>query len=178
MSSSGFQSGPNAPTGPQVALDALLARPEGRPLRRALWLEALDQRLRPCLPQPLSAHARLANVDGDRLVFVVDAAAWHTRLRLAAPRLLDQARSLGLRVGTLVIKIRASDTADSGRQPPRRAKPMSEASRQALQAALDTLRPAAPTDTDISADEPGRTRMPDALRHGSGFRQQRGHGNG
>lgn len=146
MSSSGFRPGPDTPAGPQAALDALLARPEGRLLRRALWLEALDHRLRPCLPQPLSAHARLANVDGDKLVFVVDAAAWHARLRLAAPRLLDQARSLGLRVGTLVIKIRASGDTDSGRLPPRCAKPMSEASHQALQVALDSLRPAASTD--------------------------------
>jgi len=82
------------------------------PIRRALWLDALDQRLRPCLPPSLAAHARLANVTGAqattgagmagvklaglKLVFLVDSPVWHARLRLATPELLDAARSIGL----------------------------------------------------------------------------------
>lgn len=149
MSSSGSRPSGNTPSGPTAALDALLAGTEGDPVRRALWLEALDLRLRPCLPQPLAAHAQLANVDRNRLVFLVDAPVWHARLRLLAPQLLDSARSLGLQVTTLAIKIRAtqgmthdSRALDAGRHPSQRGKPMSETSRRALQAALDSLRPA------------------------------------
>src|SRR5690606_40109503 len=42
---------------PRPALDALMAEPAGDPLRRALWLDALDRRLRPCLPPSIAAHA-------------------------------------------------------------------------------------------------------------------------
>jgi hypothetical protein len=126
-------------TAPQAALDALLADAAFDPLRRALWLDALDQRLRPCLPPSLAAHARLANLDGSRLVFVVDAPVWRTRLRLAAPEVLDAARSLGLGVTELVVKATTSPI-----QPPERAdkavKPMSAAARDALQAALASLK--------------------------------------
>ena len=68
---------------PRPALEALMADPAGDPLRRALWLDALDRRLRPCLPPAIAAHARLANLTGTTLVFVVDSPAWHARVRLA-----------------------------------------------------------------------------------------------
>src|SRR3546814_16144672 len=84
---------------PRKALDALFAGSTADPLRRALWLDALEQRLRPHLPPSLAAHARFANVDGARLVFVVDSPVWRARLRLAAPELLDAARSVGLECG-------------------------------------------------------------------------------
>lgn len=117
-------------------------------MRRALWLEAVDLRLRPYLPQPLAAHAQLANVDRGRLVFLVDAPVWHARLRMVAPQLLDAARSLGLEVSSLAIKIRTTQVpsldhaaVDASGQPRQRGVPMSETARQALQAALDLLRP-------------------------------------
>ena len=61
-------------------------------------------KLRGCLPQPLAAHARLANVDRGRLVFLVDAPVWHARLRLLTDRLCEEARALGLDVSTVVVK--------------------------------------------------------------------------
>jgi Dna[CI] antecedent, DciA len=76
----------------------------GTPLRRALWLDAVDLKLRGCLPEALAAHARLANVDRGRLVYLVDAPVWHARLRLLADRLCDEARALGLDVTTIVVK--------------------------------------------------------------------------
>ena len=88
------------------------------PLRRALWLDALDQRLRPTLPSSLAAHARLANLDGGRLVYVVDAPVWRAKLRLIAPELLDAARSLGLGVTELVVK-----TTTHPIHPPKQADP-------------------------------------------------------
>lgn len=110
----------------------------GDPMRRALWLDALDQRLHTCLPQPLAAHAQLANVDRDRLVFIVDAPAWHARLRMHGPQLLDAARSLGLQVDTLVIRI-SRTSAQPKEAAQRRVPPMSEPARRALEAALASL---------------------------------------
>lgn len=105
-------------------------------------LEALDLRLRPSLPPSLAAHARLANIDGAKLVFVVDSPVWHARLRLAAPDLLDAARRAGLNVSELVVKttlqpmlpdLRAGSTAASVSLVPASAN-------EALQAALASLR--------------------------------------
>jgi len=137
--SSGPKSARASKPGPQAPLEALLSDSAFDPLRRALWLDALDQRLRPSLPPSLAAHARLANLDGGRLVYVVDAAVWRAKLRLVAPELLDAARSLGLGVTELVVKttiqpihpVAAADT---------KVKPMSAAAKEALQAALASLK--------------------------------------
>src|SRR3546814_8275957 len=56
------------------------------------------------LPPPLAAHARLANVDGDMLVYLVDSPVCHARLRLASNELIDAARSLGLDVTRFVVR--------------------------------------------------------------------------
>ncbi len=110
------------------------------PVRRALWLDSLEQLLRPRLPPALSPHCRLGNVVGKRLVFIVDSPIWHTRLRLAAPELVDAARSIGLDVTEVTVK---TTTAPLHPATPAQAavkvKPMSEAARQALQAALASL---------------------------------------
>jgi len=136
-------SGPKGPVrrnpGPQAALDALLADAAFDPLRRALWLDALDQRLRPALPPSLAAHARLANLDGGRLVYVVDAPVWRAKLRLAAPDIVDAARSLGLGVSELVVKATTTPIHPPERAGPK-ATPMSAAARDALQAALASLK--------------------------------------
>jgi hypothetical protein len=137
-SSSGPGSGPKRFAAPQSALDALLVGAAGDPVRRALWLDALDQRLRTCLPPPLAAHARLANVDRDRLVYLVDAPVWHAKLRMHGPQLLDAARSLGLQVTTLTVRINRAP--ESPQDPARqRVEPMSASARQALDAALASL---------------------------------------
>jgi hypothetical protein len=126
-------------TGPARApLEALLDGPGGDPVRRALWLDDLDGRLRPCLPAGLAAHARLANVDRGRLVFVVDAPVWQAKLRLAVPELLDAARSIGLAADEVVI--RTSSGAPADRRTVKAPRPMTAATQQALQAALASLR--------------------------------------
>ncbi|WP_242112274.1 DUF721 domain-containing protein [Luteimonas aquatica] len=124
---------------PRAALDALLAEPAGDPLRRALWLDELDRRLRPLLAPPLAAHARLANVDGAKLVFVTDSPVWHAKLRLAADTLLDAARSIGLDVSKVTVKTATRSSAPPA-QGPRPAKPMSAHAREALREALASLR--------------------------------------
>ena len=137
-SSSRPGSGRERAAAPREALEALLDGSAGDPVRRALWLDAVDQRLRTCLPPTLAAHARLANVDRDRLVYLADAPAWHAKLRMHGPVLLDAARSLGLQVDTLVVRIGRPAAPPPGRERPR-ALPMSASTRRALDAALASL---------------------------------------
>ena len=133
---------PRRSSGPQAALDALLAEPSGDPIRRALWLDGLDRQLRPLLPPTLAPHARLANFERGRLVFVVDAPVWRAKLRLAAPELLDAARSVGLEATELVVKTTLNPPAGPASPPLANAhvRPMSKTARDALQAALASLR--------------------------------------
>lgn len=81
-----------------------MADKSGNPLRRALWLDALDRQLRPQLPPPLRSRCRLANVDGEHLVFLVESPVWHAKLRLAEAQLLDAARSIGLKATMVTVK--------------------------------------------------------------------------
>lgn len=135
---SGSDPGRFRPGTPRDALDALFAGSTADPLRRALWLDALEQRLRPHLPPSLAAHARFANVDGARLVFLVDSPVWRARLRLASAELLDAARSVGLQCDEVVVK---ATTTPLWPDPPapRRPIPLSAATREALEAALASL---------------------------------------
>lgn len=123
---------------PREPLDALLAGSHADPLRRALWLDALEQRLRPLLPVALAAHARFANVDAGRLVFLVDSPVWRARMRLVSAELLDAARSIGLQCDEVVVK---TATTPLWPDPPatRRPVPLSAATREALQAALASV---------------------------------------
>ncbi|PJL43574.1 DUF721 domain-containing protein [Stenotrophomonas maltophilia] len=93
---------------PKPALDAVMADKSGNPLRRALWLDALDRQLRPQLPPPLRSRCRLTNVDGEHLVFLVESPVWHAKLRLAEAQLLDAARSIGLKATKVTIKTASS----------------------------------------------------------------------
>ena len=129
-----------SPKGPRAALDALAADPAGRsPIKRAMWLDALDRTLRPSLPVSLSAHARLANVDGARLVYLVDSPLWNASLRLAAPSLLEAARSHGLDVRELRVR-----TTTQPLFPPARVetaiRPLSASAPEGLRDALASLR--------------------------------------
>ena len=128
-----------SPSGPPGALQALLSEAAGDTLRRAQWLDSVDQLLRPHLPPGLAAHARLANVRGDKLVFVVDAPVWHAKLRLATPALVDAARSVGLDVAGLSVR---TTTQPLRPLPPaaNTAAPMSAAGQSGLEAALALLR--------------------------------------
>ncbi|MEN1941709.1 DciA family protein [Luteimonas sp. MJ246] len=148
MSSGNANSVP--PKGPRAVFDALAADVSGRsPIQRAMWLDALDRTLRPHLPPSLSAHARLANVDGARLVYLVDSPLWNASLRLAAPALLDAARSHGLKVRELRVK-----TTTQPLFPPARVeaavRPLSASAPEGLRAALASLREAIGNDRDAS----------------------------
>lgn len=132
----------------QTALDALLSGTAANPVRHALGLDALDRQLRPLLPPALVPHVRLANVADGRLVMLVDSPVWYARLRLAAPELLDAARSIGLEVREITIKV----TREPLQLPARRSAPTAAVGRgrsvaadkafRAALAALDDTPPA------------------------------------
>lgn len=159
---------------PQQALDALLAVPAGEAVRRAMWLDELDRRLQPALPQELAAHARLANVDGHRLMYLVDSPVWHARLRMASTELVDAARSFGLEVAEVVIRtstgpLRPHATGKAG--TPAWRKGMSAAAGQTLQAALASLGASVGAEAERDGacpDGPGGEPMPSRTGHPTG----------
>ena len=128
---------------PRPAAEAALADETGATLRRALWLDALDQQLRPLLPPGLAGHCRLANVSGGQLVFVTDSPVWRARVRLAEAELLDAARSVGLNPTAVIVK-----TTTGPLQPPAPACAtvplVSATARQAVSDALASLRESDP----------------------------------
>lgn len=139
---------------PTAALDALLEGTSADPIRRAIWLDSLDRRLVPLLPPALAPHARLANVDRDRLVFLVDSPIWHARLRLSADVLLDAARSIGLDVNDIVVRVSTTPlrpVVTTARTASANAP--SPAAHAALRAVLASLKtPEAETKTDDAAE--------------------------
>ena len=139
---------------PPTAAEAALADEAGATLRRALWLDALDQQLRPLLPPGLAPHCRLANVSGGQLVLVTDSPVWRARLRLAEAELLDAARSIGLASTTVVIKTTTAPLPPpaAGNTAPR----PSETARKAIGDALASLREADPSGSpDTGTPAPG-----------------------
>jgi len=83
-----------------VGLDSLAGIVE-----RANTLAELDRRLRQSLPPELAANCRLANVSGDRLVFLVTSPVWKTSLRMHAAELRDAALQAGLRISEVTAKV-------------------------------------------------------------------------
>ncbi len=153
---------PNARTAavPRPAAEAALADETGATLRRALWLDALDQQLRPLLPPGLAGHCRLANVSGGQLVFVNDSPVWRARVRLAEAELLDAARSVGLNPTAVIVK-----TTTGPLHPPVAAKTtaplVSATARQAVGDALASLRESDPSDSpDSGTPAPGSSTGP------------------
>ncbi|MDQ3493977.1 MAG: DUF721 domain-containing protein [Pseudomonadota bacterium] len=136
---SASKSKPPLPRGPRNAIDALLADVAGDPIRRALRLDALDHLLRPHLPPSLAAHARLANLRDGRLVYLVDSPLWHAKLRLAAPELLQAARSLGLDASDIVVRTSTRPLYPSA-PAASVATPLSAAASEGLRSALASLR--------------------------------------
>jgi hypothetical protein len=140
---------------PRTAAEAAMADETGATLRRALWLDALDQQLRPLLPPGSASHCRLANVSGGQLVFVTDSPVWRARLRLSETQLLDAARSVGLNPTAVIVK---TTTGPLHRPLPASTTPplVSATARQAVGDALASLRESDPLDSpDPGAPVPG-----------------------
>ena len=100
-------------------------------------LDRLDKLLRQSLPAAMAGQCRLANVDKDRLVFLVNAPVWKNKLRLMADVLLDAAAAAGYPARALVVKVvpdvLASPETVAG-------KPLSEAVRESLRATAQSVK--------------------------------------
>lgn len=137
------KSGVRSRTAPKPALEAVMADKAGNPLRRALWLDALDRQLRPHLPPALGNRCRLANVDGEHLVFLVESPVWHAKVRLAEAQLLDAARSIGLKATRVTVKTASapapSPARNDPRNDPRSSRAVTAATHKGLRDALACL---------------------------------------
>src|SRR5690606_22366196 len=69
---------------PRQALEALSGTGLAGLVERARWLAALDPMLRRSLPATLAGQCRLANVDENKLVFLVSSQIGRAKLRLHA----------------------------------------------------------------------------------------------
>lgn len=108
----------------------------GGVVERAMKLAALDRRLRQSLPPELAANCRLANVAGDRLVFLVNSPVWKTRLRMHAEDLRHAASGLGLRISEVTAKVATMQPVPPGAAP---RLPLSASARDHLLAAAQSI---------------------------------------
>ena len=100
-------------------------------------LGRLDQVLRQTLPPAMANHCRMANVDKDKLVFLVSAPVWKNKLRLMADALLDAAAAAGHPARALVVKVVPDLVAPSPAAPV--GKPLSQAVRDSLRATAQSV---------------------------------------
>lgn len=121
---------------PTQALQAAAAGGLGPLIQRARELARLDQLLRQNLPAAVAQQCRLANVDKDRLVFLVNAPVWKNKLRLMADVLLDAAAAAGHPARTLVVKVVPSFDVSPETTI---GKPLSEAVRESLRATAQSV---------------------------------------
>ena len=106
-------------------------------IARAQMLARLDQLLRQSLPAALAGQCRLANVDKDRLVFLVNAPVWKNKLRLVADVLLDAAAAAGYPARTLVVKVAPTFSISPESVV---GKPLSEVVRESLRATAQSVK--------------------------------------
>ncbi len=128
-----LQRSPSAtPTSPLPAKDAAAGGGLGPLIERARWLEALDRRLRGCLPASLAPHFRLGNVRDQTLVFLVASPVWKAALRLHEQELLAAALEAGVSCRSVAVKVVMPEPRPMDPPP---APPLSAAARDALRSA-------------------------------------------
>jgi hypothetical protein len=99
-------------------------------LERAGLLLRLERLVCSVLEPELAGRVRVANLRQNRLILLTPSAAWATRLRMVAPKVVDDLRRSGFTdVESIDVRV--------GQLPPeppaeRRARPLSSAARQAL----------------------------------------------
>lgn len=84
----------------------------------------------------LHNHCRLGNLDAGKLVYLVDAPIWTTKLRQHADVLLDAATKAGLQARALTIRVVAPHSAALDKPAP---KPLSQVTRDALRATAQSV---------------------------------------
>lgn len=90
---------------PRHALDSLLDDASGKPLRHALWLEEMQEKLSHQLPPHLRGQLRLVGTGNGVLSFITYAASWASRARHEQATLLQAARAIGLDVQRVRVKV-------------------------------------------------------------------------
>ena len=122
---------------PPQALQAAASAGLGPLIERARMLDKLDKLLRQNLPTAMAGQCRLANVEKDRLVFLVNAPVWKNKLRLMADVLLDAAAAAGHPARALVVKVVPEFAVSSETVA---GKPLSEAVRESLRATAQSVK--------------------------------------
>ncbi len=106
-------------------------------VERSRMLEALDQKLRRPLPEPLRSQCRLADVKAGRIVFLANSSTWAAKLRLYQTALLAEARvALGPGVEKFAVKVAAASHVPPN---PTQLKPLSHAAAAHLLAAANSV---------------------------------------
>jgi hypothetical protein len=121
---------------PRPALEAAEAAGLGRIIERAQWLATLDRRLRRCLPDSLQPHCRLGNAGSGKLVYLVDAPVWGSKLRQHADALLDAVATSGLQADALIVKVVPPLPSGPDLAAP---NPLSQATRDALRKTAESV---------------------------------------
>jgi hypothetical protein len=104
--------------------------------RKAGELDALDRALRQTLPSPLRDQVRFAQRRDDRLVFLATSPAWASRLRLQQTQILTTAHAIGVRAGSIIVKVAPLPPAAT---VPEQSKPLSAAAGLHLKAAATSI---------------------------------------
>ena len=95
-------------------------------------IKVLNHLLDSALSQPLRAHVKVANVQGDRLVIQCDSPAWSARARLLAPRILESLNCQSTRGPIRHIQVITRPEPRRGKSPAPRRSEISEQSRRLL----------------------------------------------
>lgn len=105
-------------TGRPVPLRELIGGPDtplGRLIQRGIETEALTDKVRDALPEPLRTHILTASLHGHTLHIVADAAVWAARLRFHEGEIRT---SLGPKQGTSLqnirVRVRGASPASGG----------------------------------------------------------------
>ena len=126
------------PVPPPQALQAAASAGLGPLIARAQMLGRLDQVLRQTLPPAMATQCRMANVEKDKLVFLVSSPVWKNKLRLMADVLLDAAAAAGHPARALVVKV-VPDLASAPVAAAPVGKPLSQAVRESLRATAQSV---------------------------------------
>ena len=102
----------------------------GSLLERARLLMRLERKLRTMIDEALADNFRVANLRQDRLILLAPTASWATRLRMAAPQLLESLQRSGY-AGIESIEVRVGPL-PPGPPAPLASRPLSSAAKEAL----------------------------------------------
>ncbi len=96
-------------------------------------IKVLNRLLDSVLSKPLRSHAKVANIQGDRLVIQCDSPAWSARARLLVPRLLESINRESTRSPIRRIQIITRPEPHRGKSPTPRRTEISEQNRRLLE---------------------------------------------